>query len=137
MPHPYLTRILAGQVSRLTRYYETVTQLSPLPNDDGSLLRHIDGQAKVVAGSIDEIALAADGERRAVLLNGNLNHDLDIEATLTAIKSRLTRLSRVIVVLYNPYFRGIFWLANRARTALRARCRRRSSHAKRWTRSRS
>lgn len=113
MPHPYLTRILAGQVSRLTRYYETVTQLSPLPNDDGSLLRHIDGQAKLVAVTIDEIAPAAAGERRAVLLNGNLNHDLDVEATLTAIRSRLTRLSRVIVVLYNPYFRGIFWLANR------------------------
>lgn len=113
MPHPYLTRILAGQVSRLTRYYETVTQLSPLPNDDGSLLRHIDGQAKVVAVTIDEIAPAPAGERRAVLLNGNLNHDLDVEATLGAIRSRLTRLSRVIVVLYNPYFRGIFWLANR------------------------
>jgi hypothetical protein len=113
VPHRYLTRILAGQVSRLTKYYETVTQLSPLPNDDGSLLRHLDGQVKGVAASVDEIAPVAAGERNVILLNGNLNHDLDIEATLAAIRSRLTRLSRLVVVLYNPYFRGIFWLANR------------------------
>lgn len=113
MPHPYLTRILAGQISRLTRYYETVTQLSAQPNDDGSLLRHVDCRQKTEAVSVGEIAVPAGGERHAVLINGNLNHDLDIEATLTAIKPRLTRLSRVVVVLYNPYFRGIFWLANR------------------------
>lgn len=113
MPHPYLNRVLAGQISRLTRYYETVIHLSPLPNDDGSLLRHIDCGVKTVVGSAADIAPPAAGERNAVLLNGNLNHDLDIEATLTTIKSRLTRLSRVVVVLYNPYFRGLFWLATR------------------------
>lgn len=112
MPHPYLTRILAGQVSRLTRYFDAATQLSPLPNDDGSLLRQVDCPRKTVATRLEDIATPAGGERTAVLLNGNLNHDLDIEATLTAIKPRLTRLSRVLVVLYNPYFRGIFWLAN-------------------------
>jgi len=113
VPHPYLTRILAGQISRLTRYYERVVQLAPLPNDDGSLLRHVDCPVKGAAGRVEEIGLPAEGERHAILLNGNLNHDLDIEATLAAIKPRLTRLSRVIVILYNPYFRGIFWLATR------------------------
>jgi hypothetical protein len=110
--HPYLKRVLAGQVSRLTRYYESVIQLSPLPSDDGVLLRHVDCVTKSVAASVDDIPAQPDGERLAILLNGNLNYDLDIEATLTAIKPRLTRLSRVIVVLYNPYFRGLFWLAN-------------------------
>jgi len=113
VPHPYLTRILAGQISRLTRYYEAVVQLAPLPTDNGLLLRHVDGQLKTVAATTDDIAVPAAGERTAVLINGNLNHDLDIEGTLTAIKARVTRLSRVVVVLYNPYFRGIFWLANR------------------------
>ena len=113
MPHPYLTRILAGQISRLTRYYERVVQLAPLPNDDGSLLRQVDCRVKSVAGRVEQMVVPAEGERDAVLINGNLNHDLDIEATLAAIKPRLTRLSRVVVVLYNPYFRGIFWLATR------------------------
>ncbi len=73
----------------------------------------IDCRVKTVVGSAADIAPPAAGERNAVLLNGNLNYDLDIEATLTTIKSRLTRLSRVVVVLYNPYFRGLFWLATR------------------------
>jgi hypothetical protein len=113
VPHPYLTRILAAQISRLTRYYDAVVQLAPLPNDDGSLLRHVDAPEKTVATSTADMAPPGDAGRRAVLINGNLNHDLDIEGTLTAIRTRLNRRSRVVVVLYNPYFRGIFWLANR------------------------
>jgi hypothetical protein len=113
VPHPYLTRILAGQVSRLTRYYDAVTQLSPQPTDDGSLLRLADCARKDVAQAVDAVAVPAEGERRVVLINGNLNYDLDIEATLTAVKPRLTRLSRLVVILYNPYFRGLFVLANR------------------------
>jgi hypothetical protein len=83
-----------------------------MPSDDGILLRHVDCGTKSVAASVADIPAQSDGDRQAILLNGNLNYDLDIEATLTAIKPRLTRLSRVIVVLYNPYFRGLFWLAN-------------------------
>jgi hypothetical protein len=112
VPHPYLTRILAAQVSRLTRYYDGVIQFAPQQKDDGLLLRHVDCQVKSVAESVDGIAPPAETARTAILLNGNLNHDLDIEATLASIKPRLNRLSRVIVVLYNPYFRGVFLLAN-------------------------
>ena len=112
MSRTYLKRVLAGQVSRLTRYYEAVIQLAPLPTDDGALLSHVDCGTKSSAAAVEDIPSQPDGLRTAILLNGNLNHDLDIEATLTAIKPRLSRLSRVIVVLYNPYFRGVFWLAN-------------------------
>ena len=116
MPHPYLTRVIAGQVSRLTRYYDSLIQFQPLPGDDGSLLRHSDCRAKATATTLEEIPQqggATSGHRSAILLNGNLNYDLDIEATLTQLKPRLDRLSRVIVVLYNPYFRGLFWLATK------------------------
>ena len=113
MPNPYLTQVLAAQVSRLSRYYDSVIQLSPLPNDDGTLLKRVAGEAKTVVSSAQEIPIADAGRRDVVLLNGNLNEDLDIEATLAAIRARLTRWSRVAVVLYNPYFRGVFWLANK------------------------
>jgi hypothetical protein len=116
MPHPYLTRIIAGQVSRLTRYYDSLIQFDPLPGDEGSLLRRADCPVKATAKTVDDIPQQggeANGQRTAVLLNGNLNYDLDIEATLTRLKARLNRLSRVVVVLYNPYFRGVFWLATR------------------------
>ena len=49
MPHPYLTRVIAGQLSRFTRYYDAVVQFAPLPNDDGSLLRHVDCGTKATA----------------------------------------------------------------------------------------
>ncbi len=115
MPHPYVTRVLAGQVSRLTRYYDLLVQFEPLPGDDGSMLRHVDCAAKITAGNVEAIPPqqhAPAGRRMALLINGNLNYDLDIEATLTRLKTRLTRLSRLVVVLYNPYFRGVFRLAN-------------------------
>ena len=114
MPQPYLTRVIAGQLSRFTRYYDAVVQFAPLPNDDGSLLRHVECATKTTANAVEEVpaAGARDETRTVVLLNGNLNYDLDIEGTLANLKSRLNRLSRVAVVLYNPYFRGVFWLAN-------------------------
>lgn len=115
MPHPYLTRVIAGQLSRFTRYYDAVVQFAPLPNDDGSLLKHVDCATKATADRIEDVPAgdAASGARTAVLLNGNLNRDLDIEGTLANLKTRLNRLSRVMVVMYNPYFRGVFWLATR------------------------
>jgi hypothetical protein len=106
VPHPYLTRVIAGQVSRLTRYYDGLVQYKPLANDDGSLLRHADCASKATAAKLEDIPeqlTEAGGKRTAILLNGNFNHDLDIEALLTRLKTRLNRLSRVIVVLYNPY----------------------------------
>ncbi len=110
-----MTRVIAGQLSRVTRYYDSLIQFAPLPTDGGALLKHADCGVKATAGTLDELppASPSSGQRTAVLLNGNLNYDLDIEGTLTALKTRLTRLSRVVVVLYNPYFRGVFWLATR------------------------
>jgi len=116
VPHPYLTRVIAGQVSRITRYYDALVQFKPLASDDGSLLLHSDCGMKAAAAKLEDIPeqlTEAGGKRTAILLNGNLNYDLDIEATLGRLKTRLNRLSRVVVVLYNPYFRGVFWLASR------------------------
>jgi hypothetical protein len=108
--------VVAGQVSRITDYYDALVQFKPLSNDDGSLLHHARCATKATAARLEDIPeqlTDVGGRRTAFLLNGNLNHDLDIEATLTRLKTRLNRLSRVIVILYNPYFRGVFWLATR------------------------
>jgi hypothetical protein len=63
MPHPYVTRVIAGQLSRFTRYYDAVVQIAPLPNDDGSLLQYVDCATKAPANRIDDVPAAA---RRAV-----------------------------------------------------------------------
>jgi hypothetical protein len=49
----------------------------------------------------------------AVLLNGNFNHSLDIQGILEVVKVGLTRDSRIVAVLYNPYFRLLYQVANR------------------------
>ncbi len=54
-------------------------------------------------------------ERTAILVNGTFNHDFDIQGLLVQLKSKLSRTSRVIAVLYNPYLRWLYNLANRLR----------------------
>jgi hypothetical protein len=52
-------------------------------------------------------------KRTAVLVNGTFNHDFDIQGLLVQLKSKLSRTSRVIAILYNPYLRWLYNLANR------------------------
>jgi hypothetical protein len=49
----------------------------------------------------------------AVLLNGTFNHEYDIEGTLRALWKKMSRTSRVVTVMYNPYLRWAYSLANR------------------------
>src|SRR5260370_37652081 len=54
-------------------------------------------------------------ERTAILVNGAFNHDFDIQGLLVQMKSKLSSTSRGISVLYNPYLRLLYNLANRLR----------------------
>jgi hypothetical protein len=69
---------------------------------------------KSVACTLEDLPdFSYDREQRvAVLLNGNFNYDLDIQATLGRLKPKLSRSSRVIVVAYNPYLRWLYLLAD-------------------------
>src|SRR5467141_3130282 len=107
---------IAGEVSAMTRYYDAVIQFDPPPSDTGYLLECVDAPQKSVADSID---LRSERERRtAVLLNGNLNRELNIQDLLMRIRAGMSRTSRVVVVSYNPYlallYRLTTWLGLRA-----------------------
>jgi len=57
--------------------------------------------------------LTAESEKRtAILVNGTFNHEFDIQGLLSQLKPKLSRTSRVIAVLYNPYLRSLYSLAN-------------------------
>lgn len=107
--------LIAAEISTLSRYYDRLIQLQPREVDDGTLLDAIDNGQKSVATSIEQLPdMRSEKEQRSVvLLNGNINHDYDIQGTLSSIKSRLSRTSRVLLVTYNPYFRWLYALANR------------------------
>ena len=106
---------LAGrEISRITRYADSVVQLDPLPGDTGLLLDAVDALHKRVSTSAQfEGVDQAESGVAAVLFNGNFNHSTDIQGLLGAVRPKLQRSARVVVVLYNWYFAWLFRLADR------------------------
>ena len=122
-PHPkasrhsaYVYRVIAREISTLTRYYDRLVQWRPRPDDSCLLFEFAAAKSKTFlepGAEFPNIA-AEQEERTAVLINGNLNYDYDIQATLMELKSRLSHSSRVVIVLYNSYLSFVYWLANRS-----------------------
>ncbi|MBK8014889.1 MAG: glycosyltransferase family 2 protein [Deltaproteobacteria bacterium] len=110
----YQRWLVAREISTLTRYYDRVIQWKTLPHDDGLLLELLDSKQKRSLGTTEPmIDLRSErNERTAVLLNGVFNHDTDIERLLKALHGHLSRTSRVIAVVYNPYYRWLYQAAN-------------------------
>ncbi len=113
----YVNRFLAGELSALTRYYDCLIQWLPREDDTGMLLAAMDAPVKQTVRKDESFPdLSGEVEKRtAVLINGTFNHVFDIQALLVELKSKLSRSSRVLVVLYNPYLRWMYNLANRLR----------------------
>ena len=111
----YVNEFLASEISSLTRYYDRVIQWLPREGDSGRLLAAIDVPIKETVGKDETFPdLTREVEKRtAVLVNGTFNHDYDIQALLMELRRRLARTSRVLAILYNPYLRSLYYLANK------------------------
>jgi hypothetical protein len=107
----YFVEVIAAEVSAMTRYYDRVIQWMRVAGDDGYLLEAIDCSAKEFAEK--EIPdCSKDGDQRsAILLSGTINHHYDIEGLLREMRPRLSRMSRVIIVAFNPYLQWLYSLA--------------------------
>jgi hypothetical protein len=110
----YVSRVIADEISTLTRYYDQVIQWLPRPEDSGAVLNQIDAPVKrVVSESAAFPDLRdEDARRSAVLIHGTLNHHHDIQSLFTELRGKLSRTSRVVIVLYNPYLRWLYTLVN-------------------------
>jgi len=110
----YLNKLVATEISRSTRYYDKLIQWHSRKDDKGFLLSQIECPEKEFLNNTQEFPDLSNevDVRAAVLINGTLNHDYDIEKTLADLKPRLSRSSRVIAVTYNPYLAFFYWLAN-------------------------
>jgi hypothetical protein len=106
----YIYKIVAKEISTLSNYYDSLIQLLPLPHENFKLFDQIQAKIKKRFTNIDD--LIEVGERNALLLNGVFNHHFDIEKILIELKEKISRGSRVIVVLYNPYLKFVYHLAN-------------------------
>jgi hypothetical protein len=111
----YLSRLLAKEISTLVRYYDRLIQWLPRENDTGLLLQEIDSEWKESVGAAEVFPDLTHDEtqRTAVLINGTFNHHHDIQGLLLRLKARVSRSSRVMVILYNPYLRILYKLANK------------------------
>jgi hypothetical protein len=111
----YINSFLAEELSSLTKYCDCVIQWLPRDEDGGYLLSQITAGEKQTVGQDESFPdLSEETNRRtAVLINGTLNHHSDIQGLLAGLKPRLSRSSRVLLVLYNPYLRWLYILANR------------------------
>lgn len=111
----YSNRLLAGEISTLSRYYDRLLQCARVATDDGLLFELIDCRSKETVEAPSQLPdLTIERDRRSiVLLNGAFNHSQDIQSLLEAIRLRLSSTSRVTAVIYNPYFRSIYTLAGK------------------------
>jgi hypothetical protein len=110
----YLYRVVAAEVSSIVRYYDAIVQLGQAPGDSGHLLSEIDCPKKSQVEQVAELESRIEKTgRTAVLLNGTLNHELDVQGLLTEMRPLLSRGARLIAVTFNPYLQWLYSLAHR------------------------
>src|SRR3954451_1697351 len=76
----YLNRLLAKELSRMTRYFDCVYQWLPRTHDTRRILADIDAPVKAVieeGQSFPDLSLEED-RRTAIMVNGTFNHHYDI-----------------------------------------------------------
>jgi len=110
-----MERLVAGELSAFSRYFDRVWQVARLPHDPGRLLGMIEAPAKAEAARIEDLPDLSGNpdDRSLILFNGVLNHHHDIQKLLTELKGRLGRGTRVAAVVYNPYLRLAYRLADK------------------------
>lgn len=108
----YFHDLVAAEISSMTRYYDAVVQWARVAGDTGYLLSRIEAGAVSAVGNDETLPDLTDDRRRvAVLLNGTFNHHLDVEELLRAIRPKLARTSRLVIVAFNPYLQWLYRLA--------------------------
>lgn len=110
----YIYRLIGAEISTTSRYYDRLVQYLPLKYDDGYLLNQTVCDEKILATTAEDMPDVSEetDQRTMVLLNGNLNYAVNLQVLLADLKKKLSRTSRVAVVVYNPYLWWFYRLAN-------------------------
>lgn len=110
----YVNSTMADQISMMTRYYDRLIQWMPRKEDTGIIFDRLVVPKKQVIREGEKFPdLSGEKDSRsAVLLNGNINYHYDIQSLLMELKGLLSRTSRIVLIVYNPYFSWLYRLAN-------------------------
>ena len=110
----YFHKLIAVEISALTRYYDAVLQWGRAPGDNGYLLQIVEsgGDKRLIESDEGLPDLTGERDRRtAVMMVGTINHDYDIQALFAKLRSRMARTSRVVIVAFNPYLNWLYAFA--------------------------
>ena len=106
----YLYKRASHYISSFCRYYDKLWQIDRCEWDDGLLFDEIvTGEKSQI--SFSEMPQLEEGNRDALLINGNLNYSYDIQSFLEELHKKCSRNTRVVLVLYNYYLSFLFSLA--------------------------
>lgn len=108
----YVNNLISTELSTLSRYFDQTIQWARRTEDPGHLLHALDCESKMEADSLERLKTAPRGKNTLILINGNINHDFNIEGTLRTLRPNLRRCDRLTIVAYNPYLKPIYQLAN-------------------------
>jgi hypothetical protein len=112
----YTYAVIGSEISRIARYADLVIQIDPVPGDRGYLAGSIRSSREVMRASVSGLERIPElgwNTTAVLLFNGNFNQSTDIQGTLEAVRPVLSRSSRVVAVIYNPYFSWIYRMADR------------------------
>ena len=113
-PTRYIHRIIAAEVSSLTRYAGRLHYLPAVSDRDSHEIYDNVVCANKYLINIDDPLPDLTKDRdttTVVLLDGVMNHSDDVESLLTAFKSRAARTTRIVAVCYNPYLSWLYIIA--------------------------
>ena len=109
----FLYGLIGQKVGSYGRYFDEVIHLEPLPDDDGAFFAALPVRHKrTLRGPVPLEPPANAAGHRLFVLNGNINHDTDIQGSLQGIHAGIDRGDRVCLVVFNFYLAWLYRLAN-------------------------
>ena len=113
----YISSLIAAEINRFSKYYESATHVLPVQDVSDDVFANVQSDEKFVLENLSELSPLEDTDRRVLILDGNFNHDEDIQDLLNQMYSKTGRGDRIVAVLCNPYFRWINKLVNLVKKA--------------------
>lgn len=110
----YVYRLIGAEISTTTRFCDACVQIAPQKHDTGRLLDAVECPEKKAVGGFEDVRDHRDekDKRYAFLLNGNFNYLTDIQQHLAELHTRLSRHSRLFLVVYNPFLSLLYTLTS-------------------------
>ena len=111
----YYRSIICREISRISRYYDMLIEWCPRPKATGFLFeKSIKKHGHVIWDKSETyLPLKDRSKTQLVLLNGHLNYWNDIQKELEELKTKITRNTRIIAIVYSHYAKWLFIVLNK------------------------